>query len=247
MFADGWADEVGAIFIAVKFGSSAVNFASSVLPLTLRIIGSENRIRPTQFLLGEFITAYNLKSMSVDGNTDSLTQVWYTPTASNNFSPIKKGFRTLFSVSGMIVVGQGTVDLETFTYITDDGQEEAIASISSEEGYQASANPQPFGNTKGFAVSEINFGTDAITISTYLLDSQLVADCMSAKGMVQSSQDGRESTKGMNDVFKIKIKYSNGFTNESEANPNLMEYKLISCRIGKKIGEIPSFIASFSY
>ena len=229
------------VYIAVKFGSATVNFASSVLAVTLRVTATENKIKPTQLILGEFVTAYNLNHLDTD---ESMTQVWYTPTVSSNFNPTNKAFRTLFSMAGIVVVGQNTLDLEVLTYVTDTGEEEPVAVMSFDEGYQASANPQPFGNTGGFAKTEINFGTDTITFSTYLLDSQLVADCMHARGMtLVDGSEGRISSKGMNGVFVFKIQYTNNYANNAD---NLQRFKLISYKIGKKVGDIPSFLVSFS-
>ena len=230
------------IYVAVKFGSATTNFASSILSVTLRIMATENKIKPTQLIFGQFAFVYNLGFLNDDKD---ITQVWQTPVVSSNFNPTNKAFRTLFSMSGVLVIGQQTVDVESVTYVTDGGVEEEVALMSFEEGYQISPNPQPFGNSNGFAVTEVNFSTDTLTFSTYLLDTQLIADCMSARGLTLLDNNGSySSTKKKNDYFTFKIKYTNGFGNNIEF---YQKYKLFNFRIGKKIGDIPSFTASFSY
>ena len=68
---------------------------------------------------------------------------------------------------------------------------------------------------------------------------------MSARGLTLASGDteSKISTKTMNKEFIFKIKYTNGYGNNDTM---FQKYKLISYKINKKVGDIPSFVASFS-
>lgn len=181
------------IHVVAKFGNSSTNFGSSICPVVLNILGVENKIKPAQMFFSAFCTRWHTYNM-IDSNgvvNDKITQLWMTPNVVANFNEVSIGYRTLFNVSGTLIIGQSTVKLGTMTYVYDP---DLFASSQGEEGYENidflsfqdnftnALSPQPFGDTFGFAKSETNFSTNSFSISTYLLDTKLVADCMAVKG-----------------------------------------------------------------
>ena len=254
------------IYVVVKFGSAPTNFGSSICPVTLSVLGTQNKIKPAQDFFSAFSTRWSLQTIYDD---DLSTQIWVTPDNIMNFNETNNGFRALFNVSGTLIIGQSTVRLGTMTYVYnhdlyvssnhEQGYED-IDFISFQDSFTNSLAPQPFGNTCGFAKSESNFSTFTFSIGTYLLNNQLVADCMAVKGFRQrSTQDGvYTSTKGPNDEFEIYLTFTNGFSNvpseneEAQANDPVManqfmnKFKCASIGDGQKIGEIPTINIAFS-
>ena len=274
------------VYIVVKFGSASTSFGSSVCPISLSVLSTGNKLKPVQNFLGIFCSRYNLKYIESYTHIDpedessekqfivinsSMSQVWNTPNVLNSFSEADNSFRVLFSISGLMVIGEDSIKLGTMTYLyTEDGVTKSvdIPILSYFEGFQGSLNPQPFGNTAGLAVSETNFFTVSFTISTYLLDNRFVRDCLEARGYrLCDYSNGGERIKGnkfFNDIFEIKIIFNTGnadlkYTNspqigeESDTSDPVMnnnkfyKYKLSNYQINQKIGEIPTFTVSFSY
>lgn len=240
------------VYIVVKFGSASVNFGSSVCNLNLVIFGTENRVKPTQMFLSAFCSKYNLTTLK---NNEEITQIWASPTVTSTFTPTGNAFRNLFNMPGTLVIGQSVTKigeiLYSWSYGTTSGTE-TVDVLAFSEGYQASMSPQPFGNTHGFTKSEANFSTATFNVSTYLLDNHLVADCMHARGLQKISNAAISSDKGPNDYFEFKINFTNGYANFDPLETNnsdkfFQKYKLVSYTITTRIGEIPTFSATFTY
>lgn len=245
------------IYVVVKFGSASTNFGSSICPITLNILGTENAIKPAQMFFSAFCARWNLQTL-VDDNTSN--QIWVTPSDVFNFNVVNNGFRTLFSVSGTLILGRSTVRLGSLRYVFGPGENdyEDIDFISFQDNFSNSLAPQPFGNTCGFTKSEANFSTYSFSISTYLLNTQLVADCMAVKGFRKRLNGQYTSTKKPNDKFELYLTFTNGFTNffeeesKDESDPvkgnDFFKYfKCSSVSISEKIGEIPTISLGFTH
>lgn len=263
--------EKGALYIVVKFGNGPINYATSVAPISLLTLGTANKVRPAQLLLSVFSSTWTTKNLNQDlqdgeGNsledadTKQMLQVWNTPEIVTNFNEVYSEFRNLFRVSGNIVFGPSAVRVGTLTYYWGTGSTdyETINIMSFQDGYRASMDSQPFGNTEGFAQSETNFSTYTFAISTYLLNNHLSADLLAIRGFRNRNGGSISSTFGPNDKMRIQIKFTNGFDNfvNSELNPtqgdtvwsdNFFEYfKIVDSQIGQEIGGIPTVSITFT-
>ena len=244
----------GTLYIAIKFGPGATNYGSSVSPISLYCVGTANKVKPAQILLGVFASSWTTKNLSQDlidsesGESlevKDMLQVWNTPEIVTNFNEIDADFKNLFRLTGNIVIGQSAVRVGTLTYYWGSGENdfEQLSIMSFQDGYRASLDSQPFGNTQGFAKSEVNFSTYTFTISTYLLNnSYLAAAALSLRGFRNRnvsttlspnpfaiytkglggtvSQNDTYFRVGKNDYFKIKIELTNGFTNAPFVAPS---------------------------
>ena len=93
-------------------------------------------------------------------------------------------------------------------YNPDIEREENVDFISWQSSFSNSLAPQPFGNTAGFAVSESNFSTNAFSISTYMLNSRLVEDCLAIKGFrkkIGATNTRQKSLLNGNSTLKLYI------------------------------------------
>lgn len=358
----------GTLYVAVRFGSGSINYANSVTPISLYCVGTANKVKPAQLILGVFVSTWTTKNLAQelvgpegeDLEIHDALQVWNTPEIITNFNEVDADFKNLFRVTGNIVVGPEAIRMGKMTYyfnkkiqtvinresqtnisssdfsgtsfhaeiphtglvpercwdtvvITDAGvieanveftslevtfnsetgffvldgeivsnpgeitgiigfdfsytetniveDSETVNVMSYQDGFQSSLDSQPFGNTNGFAKSEVNFSTFAFTISTYLVNGQLGKDMLSLRGFRYrpGGQYSEETSKfGANDYVKIKLEFTNGYTNmpgngeeASDDDPVkgdefYCKYKVVNSKIGQEIAGIPSLTIAFT-
>ena len=260
--------EKGTAYIVARFGSGSINYGSSVTPISLYVMGTANKVKPTQLLLSVFSSVWTTKNLcqgleDTEGNSLEISnalQVWNTPEIITNFNEIDADFKNLFRLTGNIVVGASAVRVGTLTYYWGSGanDKETVNIMSFQDGYRASLNSQPFGNTHGFAKSEANFSTYTFSVSTYLLDNHLSADLLAIRGFRNRNGGAISSTKKPNDDFKVVLKFTNGFDNlpNSQSNPSQGDtvwtdnffnlFKVVDSQIGQEIAGIPTIVITFA-
>jgi hypothetical protein len=245
------------LFVNVHFLESSVNFGGSVVNINLKVLGTANKIKPAQAIMAAFATRWSTQNFGTNG----YTQIWVIPRVESNFFEAEADFRTLFSVSGSIIISQEVIKLESLVYKYGSGanDEETIYFLAWNDSFSNSLSPQPFGNTCGYAVSESNFSTYAFTINTYMLDSRLVEDCFNIQGFrkLVSGQRVASSLNG-NSTLTLYLTFANGFTNrpatnetESSSDPVLgkdmmSKFKITTIQRGQKLGDIPTITIGFS-
>ena len=280
--------EKGTIYVVVRFGSGSINYGSSVTPISLYAIGTANKVKPTQFLLSVFASAWTTKNLSqglIDSQGVSLEishaiQVWNTPEIVTNFNEMDIDFRNLFRLTGNIVIGDSAIRLGTLSYIYDEAAYaldntkgiETVNIMSFQDGYRASLDSQPFGSTKGFAQSEVNFSTYTFSISTYLLTNKYIsAAALSVRGFRNRTSSGIGAifnTGGVqqnnyfvvhkNQKLKIKLQFTNGYTNFPASTENASDdddvldsdffsyFKIVDSQISQEIAGIPMLTITFT-
>ena len=268
----------GKVYIVVRFGRGAINYGSTVTPITLLVLGTANRIAPTQLLLSVFSSTWTIKNLC-QGMKDSeqnslestdILQVWNTPEPVANFNEVYDGFRSLFEVSGNIVVGPSAIRVGTLTYYYGENfaSSETINIMSFQDSFHSSLDSQPFGNTFGFVQSEVNFSTYTFSISTYLLNTmQLSKDVLAIRGFRyrpinsvsgKRQYDGTNTSKlNANDWVKVEIAFTNDYTNipgdgettdsdEVKGKPFFGLFKIVDSQIGQEIAGIPTLTIAFT-
>ena len=188
----------GTVYLIVRFSSGAINYASSVTPISIYGLGVANQVKPVQLLLGTFASYWTTKNMlqglteknsqgqTVSIEVSDMLQVWNTPEVVSNFNIVDDDFRNLYRVTGNIVIGPAAIRVGTLTYYynnqNDQETSETINIMAFQDNFHSSLDSQPFGNTNGFVQSEVNFSTYTFSISTYLLNSQLARDILAMRG-----------------------------------------------------------------
>lgn len=258
----------GTIYIVVKFSAGSINYGSSVTPVSINVLGIANQVKPVQLLLSVFASSWTTKNLSQDlidakGNSleiSSAMQVWNTPDIISSYNIVDTDFRNLYKVTGNIVIGSSAVRVGKLTYYYGDTNEESetINIMSFQDGYRASLDTQPFGNTHGFGQSEVNFSTYTFAISTYSLYNHLTADVLAIRGYRNRNNGTISSKKSPNDKFKVKIEFTNGFTNfpgdnesTSSDDPILGDtffsyFKVVDSQLGQEIAGIPTLTITFT-
>ena len=224
-------DSPNFIYILVRFGQSTINFGVAVVNITLEVLGLNNEIELTQMFLNTYVNTYNRATI---GTT---TQLYLTPTVSTNMNPVYAGLRSLFIISGSIILDNNLIKLNELRFYPDpNGNEyEVIECLSFSDQGDNDLNPQPYSNTQGRAKSHGNFQTLGFSIVTYPNSSSALIQRLWA-----NKYDFSQSHA--NDTFAFKF----SFTGYNNGQPSMLkEFKLKICDFNQKIGETPVINATF--
>lgn len=212
-----------ALFIVVKYGEATINYGSCVLPINLVVFGLANNIEKTLKLLNEYTKTFNL---NINGD---IQQLYNTPHGLSNFGETSNDFRSLFTLSGIILIGNEVVRLSNIIY-HDGENEEYLSVLSFDDDATNILNPQPYGNSDGRAKSYSTFQTYTFSITLYNSNFKLIKDVMNVKyGKLSSNTD-----------FIFSFAFSNGI----EVNKWKFKYK--NAKLISKIGETPIVSLTFS-
>lgn len=88
------------IYIVIQYGKAAVNYGQIIMPVTLAILGEQNRLKIAQRLMYDFTTSKNM-TYNID---KTIFQVYESPTVSSNFQLMFEGFRSILQVSGSVLI-----------------------------------------------------------------------------------------------------------------------------------------------
>ena len=221
------------IYIVVKFLSSYIYYGQAVVPITLRILSEQNTIEIAQQLMIEFAMTYNLK----ENDTQTIKQVYQTPSVTTNFNEVFTGYRTAFFVTGTFVISKNSNPFKVEIAPTDDIYDSenldnnVFAVISSGLSSIIQTDSQPFYDTNGNIDTLGQFRAVGISFSTFMIDSAFCNKCLD----VALGLNGRTpKTK-----FKLKITFKNGRTITHD-------FTLCNFDDSQNIGEFPALKLSFS-
>lgn len=234
----------GTVYLIVRFSSGAINYASSVTPISIYGLGVANQVKPVQLLLGTFSSFWTTKNLGQDMEEEAsdMLQVWNTPEVISNFNIVDEDFRNLYRITGNIIIGPKAIRVGVLTYYYGMNYEnsEKINIMTFQDGYHASLDSQPFGDTNGFVQSEVNFSTYTFSISTYLLNSQLARDILAIRGF----RNRKPKTQQIETISYVDANFTatddpHLYLFEAESatalNPALIDYqsvKVIKCEKG---------------
>lgn len=219
------------VYVVVRFNRASTVLNQAVLPVTLTIMGFENEVEDTQALFNRFISANNLKT------ENDITQIWMSPEAILNFNNVWTGYRSLFTVSGTFVIGNGTVRMTKITFKYTDGEEtktEDIGIIGFTDITEAAINSQPYSNTKGRTRSYGSFITNAFSIVIYP-----AGDLEFVQKLMEWKYDFSENHE--DDDWLLSGTFANCRTNMQES-----VWKCRSANFSQKIGDIPTMEITFA-
>lgn len=219
------------IYIAVKFSASTINFAQTVLPISLSVMTEQNSVEAAQKLLLDYVHKYNLES------TDDMTQVYESPVVSSNFNKVFEGYRSILYVNGFLVISKNanylTIKYPEIT-TNENGEEQKeykeVTAITTHFNSNFMLDSQPFYNTNNFSESVSKVGTITFSITTYMVDDiKFINDALDVSlGFVENDYP-----------FECMLSFKNG----RELTKN---FRLASFDYQGNIGQIPVVTASFT-
>lgn len=225
--------EQNTIYIVVKFLPAEINYNQNIIPITITAVSEYNKIEVCQRLLLEYAQTYNLKP-DEDQNGTVFSQTYTTPQVMSNFSEVYYGYRTLFYMSGAILLSYNA-NPETIYFLYEDEngneQEQQIEAFSFNEDFTIQLDTQAFTNTYGFTKSLAQVGTHTISFIMRLTDDDfcnLILDIVN-----------KTAKDGISTDFKFKIRRKNG-------KQKIDIYKLKNYSGSREIGEMPVISCTFT-
>jgi hypothetical protein len=210
------------IYVIVSFMDAVPNGKQTITGVTLTIIGTSNKIKPTQLLANTFCEQWNLVVSDKIGGQ----QVWSTPKVLDNFNDTDAAYRSSFTVNGTLVIGE---NLE-YVKVTYKSQDVFLMGFSFSR--ENSLSPQAFSSNAAIDQSMISHTTDGLIITTVATtDNYLVNDAMASALSSTSSVIGA--------IFPITFTIG-GIT----YSKNMV---LSSVKIGQKIGASASISMAFTF
>ena len=230
------------IYMVVKFLPAEINYNQNIIPITITAISEHNKIDVCQRLLMEYAQYWNLKSDEDyqyldDDRKISYTQVYESPSIMSNFNEVYYGYRSVFMLSGSILISYNTNPCDLFYYynVGEEKKSFKVEKITFSCSFDASLDTQPFIQNKNFTSSVVKFGTFCFNVTTYLTSDEL---CNKILKLIFRKEE-------MNNNFSFGI----SFRNQEELNdgePFKLEYKLQNASIVNNIGELPLVSLNFT-
>lgn len=157
-------------------------------------------------------------------------EVWQTPYVSQNFVPVGNSYRSLIRMQGTIILTEDDVDgdLQVF-HVKDDGTEDEVFYLSVSLGIASTTDTQVYYG-QPTAQSVVKATTRSLSISTYLLKTDLIESIFSA-GITPDSAGLRQSVK-------LRIK--------TDVFDSVWELVPTSIAVAKSIGNLPSLTLDFA-
>ena len=161
----------GAIYIAVKFNSTSINFGETVQSFTMFVMAEKNNIDLAQLLLMEYVTKWNLHLDKSGG----VLQGYETPAVTSNFNYVYDGFRSVLTVNGTFLISEHAIRFK-IEYSRDGSNFEEIEAISDFVSLDNQLDPQAFYRTSNFTESVAKVATLSFSMTMFLVSNLKIID-----------------------------------------------------------------------
>ena len=178
----------GSIFVVVKFQTGSFNYGQFVQPIVMNVIAEHNKISVCQKLLYEYVSRWHNSEIREIEN-DLIKQTYTSPTVMSNFNDVFDGYRSLFYVSGVFLVGENSNPITSLEWFNEEKNEyEKIDFLSITWSLSSQLDPQAFYSTGGRTTSISRTLTFSINITkfqkddafdNFILDSAISSDLTS--------------------------------------------------------------------
>lgn len=111
--------EANTIYIIIRFSPADIDYGQLIMPFTIQAISEENGLSAAQRLLLEYAQYFNLTIKKDDINNKIIYQSYTTPTVSSNYEIVYDGFRSIFMMSGSILLSKN-INRTTLKYYNGD-------------------------------------------------------------------------------------------------------------------------------
>lgn len=219
-------DEAKSLYIVAQYGEASTSLDSFVMSVNLTALGLRDEVTTARDLLSEFATTYNTKNVGdyiIIANTSSIA---------SNFNETGNGYRSLCSMSILVVYGGNSIKFGKLIYkenINDEGEE--IPLLDFQDQSHNNLAPQVYGDSNGRTTSHSVSQTYTFNITTYSLDNALIRK-------VNDIKYGNESKENATFIFSLKLSNGQGFTD--------WNFKLSNATLAHSIGNIDGVGLSFT-
>lgn len=221
------------IYIVVSFQPATLTHGLKIIPFTFEVIGTGNKIEPTQKLLFEYAQRFNLKN-KVYLENGLMTQTYSTPTIVNNFNDVSYEMRSMFMMGGTILIGENTANLESLTIKIND-EELELDFLTFASDFTVQLDTQATYNSNNITRSVSKIGTRTISFTVYEKHN-VFFDLL--KAIEYEKID--IAPYGVNTDFEFTFKYVN------KEETYIQKYKLVNHTIQQNIGEMALATLTFT-
>ena len=230
------------IYIVVKFGTASFDFGQALMPITINAVSEQNKLEVCQKLLFDLATEYTQKA-PIEGSgfpeSDYVKQIWNTPNVINNFNEVNIGFRSLFYMTGVVLIGHDSSPITELIYNKDatDGSTFNLHEymITFSDSFDAYPDTQAFYTTHGIGKTEIKTASYAFSVTLFKVDKPFMSLCRAIK-----RGDLTDAPNGICTKFSLSMK------DKDETGYWTAEYSLVNMTIQQNKGDLPTVALTFA-
>lgn len=210
------------IYIVVKFLSATMNYAQTIQPIVIEALSESNSIEVCDKLLFEYAEKNHLQM-----NDEKTVRLLYTkPSIVSNFNEVFDGFRSLFYLTGTLLISENSNMVEIF----DRDTQKVVETLQSGCDCQIQLDTQVTYASNNFTKSKSRVGTRILSITAYLTDLEY-----QEKALKIFTEELPVDT-----AFNFDVKFKNGLELKNKS------WKLNSFGITQNIAEFPVIALLFT-
>lgn len=230
------------IYIVVKFGQASFSFGQALMPITINAVSEQNKLDICQKILFALATEYSLEppiNSAGFPDEDYVKQIWNTPNVITNFNEINIGFRSLFYMTGTILIGHNSSPITELIYNKDatDGSTFNLHEymITFSDSFDVYPDTQAFYTTNGIGKTEAKTASYAFSVTLFKVTSTFMSLCRSIKrGDLTGAPNG------------ISTKFSFSMRDKDETGYWTEQYTLVNMTMQQNKGDLPTVALTFA-
>lgn len=235
-----------AIYIVTKFGTASFDFGQALIPITLNAVSEQNKLDVCQKLLFDLATEYTQKAPIASSefpSTDYAKQLWNTPNVINNFNEVSIGFRSLFYMTGTLIIGHDSSPIEELIYnYIEDGTPKTFPihkyMITFSDSFDVYPDTQAFYTTGGIGKTAAKTASYAFSITLFKVGGDGFEFFNLCKAIKRG--DSTKAPKGISTKFSISMK------DKDDTEAWTAEYTLINYTMQQNKGDLPTVALTFA-
>lgn len=239
------------IYIVVKFGTASFDFGQALMPVTINAVSEQNKLEVCQKLLFDLATEYTQKA-PIEGSdfpeSDYVKQIWNTPNVINNFNEINIGFRSLFYMTGVVLIGHDSSPITDLIYNKGQSDEFELHKymITFSDSFDVYPDTQAFYSTNGIGKTASKTASYAFSVTLFKVNKPFLSLCRAIKrGDLTGAPNGISSKFSISMLDKDEITV-NPSTGEETKNYFTADYCLVNMTIQQNKGDLPTVALTFA-
>lgn len=252
------------IYIVIKFTPASVDFGQVILPITINAVSERNGIEICQKLLFDFASIYTQRTLQDDD--DYVKELWNSPNVLSNFNEVDFGFRSLFYMTGTLLIGKNSDPIEELIYFADTtitdpyerGEDEEIiyrpngrpmyksgivdlfeTMITYSDSFDVQLDPQPFYSTNAINKSKAKTASWGFGITCFKTINDFMKKCKKIKRGIINSQNP-STANGIDERFQIAMK------DKDDDELWKVDCRMVNYTLQQNKGDLPTVSLTFA-
>lgn len=230
------------IYIVVKFGTASFDFGQALVPITINAVSEQNKLDICQKLLFDLAVEYTQKAPIESAgfpSTDYAKQIWNTPNVINNFNEVYVGFRSLFYMTGTLIIGHHSSPIDELWFNKGEANAVKISDwmITFSDSFDVYPDTQAFYTTSGIGKTAAKTASYAFSITLFKVSNDFMNLCRAIK-----RGDTALAPKGISTKFVLSMRDKD----DAEGYYFTEEYVMINMTIQQNKGDLPTVALTFA-